>query len=131
MKINYLTRREFMGVFAAVLGACVIPSYARVNEEEVKCPASGDDDEKLNNVVVEAYPLIGCKERVRIFEISTKLGGWSRASEVNKNTGEEYWQYKIGYSACGKTSVEDVEKHIVCLQRDCVQIQAMYNRSFW
>lgn len=123
-----LTRREFMGVAAAVFSACYTPSpiYAK-GEKTIKWPKSGDDRERLKNTVIDVYPLIDCKDRVRIFEIATKLGEWSRASEVNKNTGEEYWEYKTRYSACEGTGIEDVERYIVCSQRDRMIIQRMYN----
>jgi len=68
---------------------------------------------RLNEVIVDLGPVISFKDRMRVFEIATKVGDWSRATEVDKNTGHEYWDSKTLLSACNGTTVEDVERYIV------------------
>jgi len=120
-----LTRREFIGVVAASLGVIVSSNHVNAKEIETTKRESCEDNERLNKVIIEVVPLEDNKDKVRIFEITTKVGEWSRVSEVDRHTGREYGESQVKYSACNRVSAEEIKSQLMMSGKTYGQIRQM------
>ena len=62
-------------------------------------------NDRSYDVSVYVHP-INNKNKIRIFEISNKCGGESRFTDVDRNTGEEYFEF---FRISGSPNVSDHE----------------------
>lgn len=117
MRADNLTRREFIGVAAAVLGIGYTPSSVVAKETISKWPASGDDRERLEDVSVYVYPIEGTN-KIRIFEISNQYSGMSGFSDVDKNNGREFMYYTAIDGSPKESDHNGIMSYLMCSAKD-------------